>query len=171
MRPYRRKRASCHSCDPSSVPFTVDGFTVSQAPLFVARCSRRACRTGTPSSAAVSVSSACHCLLRLTAVRPSRRKAEWSILQNSTWPLNAAMRCPVMIKDVVQFLGAVWDGSVKDNPDCLTGRRVTPLSGTPSPSPSKKLRHKGLLQRRLHRAEGVADSLGHPLHKCPLLLE
>ena len=41
-RPYRNKRASLHSCAPSSVPFTVDGCTVSHAPVFVDLRKRRA---------------------------------------------------------------------------------------------------------------------------------
>ena len=56
LRPYRRNRASRHSCAPSFVPLTVDGCTVSQAPVFVARCSLRACKTGPPYSAAVRAS-------------------------------------------------------------------------------------------------------------------
>ena len=40
--PYHRKRASPHSCAPSSVPFTVDSCTVSQAPVFVFCRSRHA---------------------------------------------------------------------------------------------------------------------------------
>ena len=36
--PYRRKRASLHSSAPSSVPLTVDDSTVSQSPVFDARC-------------------------------------------------------------------------------------------------------------------------------------
>ena len=41
-RPYRMKRVSCHSCAPSSVPFTVDGCTIRQAPVFVAHHRQRA---------------------------------------------------------------------------------------------------------------------------------
>ena len=41
-----------------------------------------------------------------------------------------------MTQDAVQFSGDVWIGSGRANPDCLTGRRVTPLCGTPFPSPS-----------------------------------
>ena len=37
-----------------------------------------------------------------------RRQAEWSAIQNSTWPLSAATRCLVMTQDSVQFSGGVW---------------------------------------------------------------
>ena len=89
-----------------------------------------------PPSAAVSASSAHRCLLRRTAVRTSQRWATWSAVRNFTWPLSAAMRCDVMTQDAVQFLEAGWDRSGRANPACLTDRRVTPLSGTPLPSPS-----------------------------------
>ena len=134
--PYCRKRASRHSCAPSSVPLTMDGCTVSQAPVFVSRCSQRACKTVPPSSAAISAFSACRYPLRRTAVRPSWRQVEWSAVRNSNWPLSAATRCPVITQDAVQFSGAVWEGSGSANPACLNGRRVTPRSGTPLPSPS-----------------------------------
>ena len=35
--PYFRKRASCHFCAPSSVPFIFDGCTLSHDPVFVTR--------------------------------------------------------------------------------------------------------------------------------------
>ena len=35
----------------------------------------------------------------------------------------------------------------------------------------KQSQHKGLPQRLLHRAKGVANARGDPLHECPLLLE
>ena len=41
-----------------------------------------------------------------------------------------------MTEDAIQFSGAVWEGSGRANPVYLTGRRVTPRSGTPLPSPS-----------------------------------
>ena len=110
-RPYLRKRVSRHSWAPSSVPFTVDGCTVSQAPVFVARCSRHVLWTEAPASVATSASSAHFWLGRRTAVRPSRRQAEWSAVRNSTCPLSAVKRCPVMTQDAVHFSGAVWVGS------------------------------------------------------------
>ena len=131
--PYHRKRASLHSCAPRSVPLTVDGCTVIQAPVFVARRSWRACNTGDPSSAAVSASYACFYPLCRNSVRPSRRQAKWSAIQNSTWPQSAATRCPMMTQGAVQFSGAVWEGSGGANTACLNGRRVTPRSGTPLP--------------------------------------
>ena len=57
-RPHHRKRALRHSWPPRSVLLTVEGSTVSQAPVFVAHCILHACNTGGPSSAAVSASSA-----------------------------------------------------------------------------------------------------------------
>ena len=33
------------------------------------------------------------------------------------------------------------------------------------------LRHEGLLQSRLNRSKGFADSWGYPLHECLILLE
>ena len=124
-RPYRKKRASRHSCTPSSVPFTVDGCTVSQAPVFVARRIPRALSTGGPASVAVSASSACCWLCLKTAVRPSRRQAECSAVRNSTWNLSSAMRCHLMKKDAVQFLGAVWVGYGRANTACFTGREIS----------------------------------------------
>ena len=124
---YLRKEASSHSCDPSFVPFTVEGCTVNQAPVFVYRRIQRAHCTRAPYIVAASVSSARFWPRRRTAVRPSRRQAEWSTVRNSTWPLSAATRCPVMTQDAIQFSWAVWDGSGRENPACLTGRWVTPV--------------------------------------------
>ena len=47
-RPYRRKRASRHSCASSSVLFSVDGCTVSHAPVFVTLRTRHTSWTGAP---------------------------------------------------------------------------------------------------------------------------
>ena len=127
---------SHHSMWKGLVLFTVDNCTVSQALVFVARCSWCARSTGGPSIVSASASSACswpHCQ---TAVRPYQRQAKWSAVQNSTWPLSAVTRCPVMTQDSVQFSGDVCVGSGRANPDFLTGRRVTPLSGMPSTGPS-----------------------------------
>ena len=121
---------------PSSVPLTVESCTVSQAPFFVACCSQRDCKTGFPSSAAVISSSSSRCPCLPTSVRPSRRQAKWSAVRNSTCPLSAATKFPVMTQDAVQFSGAVWGGSGRASLACLTGRRVTPRSGTPSCSHS-----------------------------------
>ena len=126
-----------HSCVPRSFPLTVDGCTVSQAPFFVAHHSGYACKTGEPSSAAVRASSARCCPRRLTTVQPSRRQAEWSAIRKSTCPLSHATKFTVMTQDAIQFSGAVWEGSVRANPACFTGRQVTPFSSTPSHSPSK----------------------------------
>ena len=84
-------------------------------------------------------SSSAHYALRLrTAVHPYWRQAKWSAVRNSTWPLSAATRCPVMTQDAVQFSGAVSVGYGRDSPAYFTGRRVTPLYGPPSPNPSKR---------------------------------
>ena len=130
--PYRRKRASRHSWSPRSVPVTVDGSTMSQAPVFAARRILCACWTGGPSSAAVNAASArCFPLCR-TASRPSPRQAVWSAVRNAAWPLRAATRCPVITQDAVQFSGAVWTGSGMASPACFTGRQVFALVGSPS---------------------------------------
>ena len=136
-RTYHRKRASHHSCAPSSVPFTVDGCTVSQAPVFVAR--RRRCVPWTGAAAMVKVrASSDRCALRFrTTVRPSWRQAKWSAVYNPTWPLRAMTRCPVMTQDAVQFSGAVSVGSGRPSPAFFTDRRVTPLYGYPSHNLSK----------------------------------
>ena len=86
--PYCRKRASRHSCALSSVPLPVEGCTVSQVLIFVARCGWRACKTGAPYSTAVRDSSARLLPLFLTTVRPSQRQPKWSAVKNSTWPLS-----------------------------------------------------------------------------------
>ena len=135
-RPYHRNRASLHSWTPSSVPLTVDGCTVSQAPVFVAPHRRRAFKTGGPSSAAVRASSARICPRLLTSVQSSRRQAEWSAVRNSTWPLSAATKCSVITQGAVQFSGAIWEGLGRASPACLTGRWVTPRPGTPYRRPS-----------------------------------
>ena len=48
-KPYCRNRASGHSCAPSSVPFTVDGCTIINAPVFVAFRKWHVSWTGIPS--------------------------------------------------------------------------------------------------------------------------
>ena len=40
-----------------------------------------------------------------------------------------------MTQEVIQFSGDVWYGPGRVSTTCLTGRWVTPLSGTPSPRP------------------------------------
>ena len=42
----------------------------------------------------------------------------------------------MITQDAVQYSGAVRVGSVRASPTCFTGRRVTPCSDAPSPSPS-----------------------------------
>ena len=136
-KPYCRKRASRHSCDPISVPFTVDGCTASQDPVFVAHRSRRASWTGSLTMVSARAYSA-RCALRLqTAVRPYWRQAKWSAVWNYTCPLSTVTRCPVMTQDAIQFSGAVSVGYGRASPACFTDRQVTLRSGAPSPSPSK----------------------------------
>ena len=132
--PYQMKRASRSSWDHRSVLFTVDGCTVIQDPVFFARHIRRAPWTEAPAMVAAGASSARWALRLQTDVHPSWRQAKWSDVQNSTWPLSAATRCPVMNQDAVQFSGAVRIGSGRAGPRCFTGRRATPLSGAPSPN-------------------------------------
>ena len=55
-RKYHRKRASCYSCAPSSVPLTVDGCTVNHAPVFISRRNQRATWTGEPANVSASAS-------------------------------------------------------------------------------------------------------------------
>ena len=86
-----------------SVPFTVDRFTISHDPVFVACCSLQAPWTVDPTKVFARASSARRMLRFLTTVLPSRRKAEWSDVRNSYWHLSAATRCPVMTQDAVQF--------------------------------------------------------------------
>ena len=138
-RPYRSKRASRHSCSPSSVPFTVDGCTISHAPVFFTRRKQRE-RRATWTRAPVRVVPASASSDRLSFCfrayyLPSLRNEAWYAVLNYSWPLSAATRCPAMIQDGVQFSGAVSVGSERARPTCFTGRRVTPRPGIPSPMP------------------------------------
>ena len=92
---------------PSSVPLTVDGCTVSQAPFFVARLSRRVTSTWDLTMDVSSDATAFAAFWRRTAALPSQRQAAWSAVRNGTWPLSADTRCPVMTQDACQFSGAV----------------------------------------------------------------
>ena len=74
-----------------------------------------------------------------------------------------------MTQEDVQFSGAVCVGSVRAYPACLIGRRVTLLSGTPSPSSSNKASTKVSLSAFSTKPK-VANAQGNLLHKCPLLL-
>ena len=135
---YHRKRASRHYCAPSSFPFTVDVCNVIQSPVFVARLSRCFCWTGALAIFAAKASSVSCALRRQTAVRPSRRQAEWSAVRNPTWPLSAATRCPVTKQDAVQFSGTVFIESIRASLAYFTGRRVNLCSSEPYHSPSKR---------------------------------
>ena len=116
----------------------MDGCIVSHAPVFVARCSQRTPWTGGGAKVSTRASSSISTLRFRTNVLPFHGQAEWSAFRNSSWPLSAATRCPVMTQDTVQFLGAVFFGSGRANPAYFTSRRVTPLPGVPSPSPWKR---------------------------------
>ena len=131
-RPYRRKATSRHSCAPSSVPFTVDGCTISQAPVFVARHNRRVTTSGSPAMVVSSDAIAFATLFRWTAAHPSQRQAAWSAVQNGTWPLSADTRCPVMTQNDCHLSGAVCVGSGMASPACFTGSLVfeNPVQGS-----------------------------------------
>ena len=126
----------------------MDGCKVSQAPVFVACHSLHSLWTGASSSVATSAYYSLCWLRYQTAVQNSWKQAEWSAIRNSTWPLRAATRCPLMTQDAIQFSGDVWFGSGRFNPACFTGRRATPLSGAPSPSSldksGRKVSHSAL---------------------------
>ena len=114
--PYCSKRVSYHSCAPSSVPFTDDGFTVSHIPVFVTRRKWRATWTRAPARVSSSASSD-HLVFRFcTSSLPSLRNAACSAVLNSSWPLSADMRCPVMTQDALQFSGAVSVGYGRARP-------------------------------------------------------
>ena len=96
-RPYHRKRASHHSCAPSSFPFTVYSCTIIQVQVFVSRCSQHAPCTGPPTMVAARASSASCALCRQTVIRPSQRQAKWSAVRNSTWHM-------IGVQDIVSLL-------------------------------------------------------------------
>ena len=54
---YCRKMASRHSCKASSVPFTVDGYTISHSRVFVSRCERCVTWKGSPYKVSTRASS------------------------------------------------------------------------------------------------------------------
>ena len=116
----------------------MDGCTFSQAPVLFARHSRHAPWTGPPVMVAVRAYSTRCALHFRTVIRPSWRQAKWSAVWNSTWPLSAATRCPVMKYDAILFPWAVSVESIRASPAYFTGSQVTPLSGAPSPNPSKR---------------------------------
>ena len=113
----------------------MDSCTISHAPVCVARHSQRAPFTGAPSRVSARASSASRTLRFRTAVLPSWRQTEWSAVRNSSWPLSAGTRCPVVTQDAVQFSGDILVGSWSSSPACFTGRHVITLPGVPSPRP------------------------------------
>ena len=116
----------------------MDVCNVIQAPVVVARCSQRAPWTGAPSMVSTRVSSSHRTLCFRTSIHLYRRQAKWYAARNSTWPLRAATRWPMMTQDAVQFSGAFFVGSVRDSNACFTGRQVTPLPSYPSTRPWKR---------------------------------
>ena len=136
-RPYRRKRASRHSYSSNSIPFTIDGCTVSRAPVFVTCVKRYATWTGAPVRVSASAFSKGLTFRFRTYPLPSHRNAAWYAVLNYSLPLIAATICPVMTQDVVQFSGDVSSVYGKARPYCFTSRRVNPHLGITSPTPWK----------------------------------
>ena len=135
---YLRKRISCHSCEPSSVPFTINSYTISHTTVFVTR--RKQSETWPWEPAWVSARASIDRLefLFCTSFIPSLRNMVWSAVLNSSWPLSDATRSPVTTYDAVQFSGTFSVGSRRARCACFTGRRVTPRSGIPSPTTWKR---------------------------------
>ena len=134
-RPYRRAREYLHSCAPSSAPFTVDGCTFSQAPVFVARRIRCTPWTGVP------LDGCRQGLLRpLGSPIPNHRP---SLLEAGQVVRRLELHFPPERYNEVSFddtgrrtvSGAVSVGSRRANPTCFTGRWATPITGAPSPNP------------------------------------
>ena len=94
---------------------------------------------------------------------PSQRQAKWSTVLNSACPLSAVTKCPVITQDVVQFSGAVWEGSGRASPVCLTGSQATPRSGTPSRRP---LNNTGTKVSLNASSTGPKESLTHWVTLC-----
>ena len=112
----------------------MDGCTVSQAPVFVARRSRRVTTSVALEMVASSDTIAYATLFLLTTALPFQRQATWSAVRNVTWPLSVDTRCPVMKHDAFQLSGSVRVGSGRASPAYFTGRRVIALPGAPSPT-------------------------------------
>ena len=134
--------ASHHSCTPSSVPFTVDGCTVSHAPVFVALRNQHVPLTRATARGSSRDSSSLRTIRFRTAAPLFQRQAEWYAVRNSSWPLSAAMRCPVMTQGAVQLSRAIFVGSGRARLAYFTCRRVTPLPGFPSTRPWNRARMK-----------------------------
>ena len=120
----------------------MDGCTVSDAPVFVICRSWRAPWTGGPAKVSDRSSSTSKTIRFRITVLPFRRQAEWSAVWNSSCPLSAATRCPVMTQDAVHFSGAIFFGSGRCSPACFNARCVTPLPGAPSPRPWERVVNK-----------------------------
>ena len=97
----------------------MNGCTISRAPLFVAHHSQRAPYTRDPTRDSSGASSVYRMPRFSTAVLPYRRQVEWSAVRNSSRPMIAATRCPVMTQDAVDFWGAVFFRSGRVRPACF----------------------------------------------------
>ena len=124
-RPYHRKKESRHSCAPSSIPFTLDGCTVIHAPIFVTRHKRHAIWTGATAKVSISASSNPLAFRFLAPSLLFLRNETRSAFLNSSCPLSALTRCPVMTQDAVQYLGDVSVGSGRARPAYFIGRWMT----------------------------------------------
>ena len=129
-RPYCRKRASHHSCVPSSVPFTVEGCTISHSLVFVTRLNRRATLTRALARVSTSASSDLLTFRFHTSSLHSLIGYLWSTVLNSSWPLSAAVIFPVMTQESVQFSVSFSVGSGRSILSCFNGRRVAPAPGS-----------------------------------------
>ena len=112
--------------------------TISHAPVFMACYSQQAPWTGGAAKVSARASSASRLIRLRTAVLPSQSQAEWSAVRNSSWPLSAVMRCPVMKQDDVMLSGSVFVRSGRASPAYVIGRRVTSLPGVTSHRPWKR---------------------------------
>ena len=121
-RTYFRKRAYHHSCAPSSVPFTVDSCTVSHSPIFFTCQKQLATWTRAPARVSAIASSYRLAFRFRTYSLLSLINLVWSASLNSSWPMIAATRFPLMTQDAVHFSGAFSVGSGRVKPPCFSGR-------------------------------------------------
>ena len=91
-----------------------------------------------PAKLSARASSVSRTLRFYTAVLPYWRQAEWSAVQNSSYPLSTVTRCPVMTQDAVRFSGAVFVRSGRASSASFTGRQMNPLPGVTSTRPCKR---------------------------------
>ena len=88
----------------------------------------------------------CHlCIFTLQShisPRTSLKSRAWSPIWNSIGPWSASTRCNVMTDEAIKCSEVDILGSWMDRPACLTGRRVTPLTGVLSTAPQKRAENK-----------------------------